>query len=51
VEKEIGKNYGKLLQLYGVHKTTIEARKKGLSVIRQPARDGNIKLILMGVGL
>lgn len=51
VEKEVGKNYGRLLQLYGVHKTTIEARKKGLSVLRQPARDGNIKIILMGVGI
>lgn len=48
VEKEVGANYGKLLQLYGVHKATIEARRKGLSVLRQPARDGNIKLILMG---
>jgi len=31
VEKEVGQGYGKLLQLYGVHKATIEARKKGLS--------------------
>jgi hypothetical protein len=30
VEKEVGQNYGKLLQLYGVHKATIEGRKKGL---------------------
>src|ERR1700752_4955109 len=30
VEKEVGEKYGKLLQLYGVHKATIEARKKGL---------------------
>jgi hypothetical protein len=29
VEKEVGKGYGKLLQLYGVHKATIEPRKKG----------------------
>ena len=34
VEKEVGQGYGKLLQLYGVHKATIEARKKGLSVLR-----------------
>jgi hypothetical protein len=27
VEKEVGQNYGKLLQLYGVHKATIEAKK------------------------
>jgi hypothetical protein len=30
VEKEVGQGYGKLLQFYGVHKATIEARKKGL---------------------
>jgi hypothetical protein len=35
VEKEVGQNYGKLLRLYGVHKATIEARKKGLSVLRR----------------
>ncbi len=29
VENEVGQGYGKLLQLYGVHKATIEARKKG----------------------
>ena len=29
VEKEVGEKYGKLLQLYGVHKATLEARKKG----------------------
>jgi len=49
VEKEVGKDYGKLLQLYGVHKTAIEARKKGLSVLRRPQPNGSIKLVLMGV--
>ena len=49
VEKEVGKGYGKLLQLYGVHKTTLEARKKGLSVLRRPQQNGSIKLVLMGV--
>lgn len=49
VEKEVGKDYGKLLQLYGVHKATIEARKKGLSVLRRQRQDGSIKLVLMGV--
>lgn len=49
VEKEVGQGYGKLLQLYGVHKASIEARKKGLSVMRRPNKqDGSIKLILMG---
>ena len=49
VEEEVGKDYGKLLQLYGVHKATIEARKKGLSVLRRPHQNGSIKLVLMGV--
>ncbi len=49
VEKEVGQNYGKLLQLYGVHKATIEARKKGLSVLRKQQGNGSIKLVLMGV--
>ena len=49
VEKEVGKDYGKLLQLYGVHKATIEARKKGLSVLRRHQPNGSIKLVLMGV--
>jgi len=48
VEKEVGSNYGKLLQLYGVYKATAEARKKGFSVLRQPQRNGSIKLVLLG---
>src|ERR1039457_1319340 len=49
VEKEVGKDYGKLLQLYGVHKASIEARKKGLSVLRRQQQNGAIKVVLMGV--
>jgi hypothetical protein len=49
VEKEVGKDYGRLLQLYGVHKATQEARKKGLSVQRNQQSNGNIKLVLLGV--
>ena len=48
VEKEVGKNYGKLMQPYGVHKVALEARKKGLSVLRRPQQNGSIKLVLMG---
>jgi hypothetical protein len=48
VEKEVGTGFGKLLQLYGVHKATMEARKKGLSVMRRAKQDGSIKLILLG---
>jgi len=49
VENEVGQGYGKLLQLYGVHKATLEARKKGLSVLRRQQQNGSIKLVLMGV--
>ena len=49
VEKEVGQNYSKLLQLYAVHKATREARKKGLSVVRKSQTDGSIKLTVMGV--
>jgi hypothetical protein len=51
VEKEVGKEYGKLIQLYGVHKASIEARKKGYSVLRQAKQDGSVKLVMMGVGI
>ena len=48
VEGEVGKDYSKLLQLYGVHKASLEAKKKGMSVLRRPQQDGSIKLILIG---
>ena len=51
VEKEVGSKYGKLLQLYGVHKAIAEARRKGLSVLRKAKADGSIKLTLMGAQL
>jgi len=34
VEKEVGPNYGRLLQLYGVHKTLREASRRGLRATR-----------------
>ncbi len=46
VEKEVGQGYGKLLQLYGVHKATMEARKKGHLVRRSQHKDGAIKLVI-----
>lgn len=49
VEKEVGAKYGKLLQLYGVHKSMIEARKKGHLVQRKPLQNGAIKLVIGGV--
>jgi hypothetical protein len=46
VAQEVGPNFGRLLQLYGVHKATLEARKKGMSVHRKPQPNGSIKLVL-----
>ena len=46
VEKEVGKDYGKLLQLYGIHKATLEARKKGYNALRKTLPNGSIKLTL-----
>jgi hypothetical protein len=49
VEKEVGAKFGRLLQLYGIHKTTIEARKRGHFVQRKAQKDGSIKLTIGGV--
>jgi len=49
VEKEVGSDYGRLLQLYAVHKTQIEARKRGRTCRRSQLKDGSIKLVLGGV--
>ena len=46
VEREVGQGFGKLLQLYGVHKATREARKKGHFVKRSAQQDGTIKLVI-----
>ena len=46
VEKEVGPNYGRLLQLYGVHKTLREATRKRLRVTRRQESDGSIRLTL-----
>jgi hypothetical protein len=49
VEQEVGANFGCLLQLYGVHKTISEARKRGQFVQRKAQQDGAIKLVIGGV--
>ena len=49
VEKEVGKDFGKLIQLYGVYKATTEARRKGHVVQRRAMADGSIKLCIGGV--
>ena len=48
-KQEVGKGYGKLLQLYAVHKAMKEARKKGHMVNRSQKQDGSIKLVIQGV--
>jgi hypothetical protein len=51
VEKEVGKNYGRLLQLYAVHKAVAEARKRGLKVQRSAHQNGAIELTIRGGAL
>jgi hypothetical protein len=43
VEKALGKNFGRLKQLYGVHKATMAARKAGYIVQRRQV-DGAVEL-------
>lgn len=47
VEKEVGKNYGKLLQAYGVNKSILEARRKGYQVQRTACKNGTIRVTVM----
>ena len=49
VEKEVGKNYGRLLQAYGVHKATREARRRGYTVRRRQLKNGAVKLTIGGL--
>ena len=46
VEAEVGPNYGRLLQLYGVHKTMREASRKRLRATRHQEIDGSIRITL-----
>ena len=48
VEKKWVKLF-KLLQLYGVHKATQEARRKGYSVKRRNLDNGTVKLNIGGI--
>ena len=49
VEREVGTNYGRLLQHYAVHKATAEARRRGHIVQRKLQKNGAIKLVIGGV--
>lgn len=50
VEKEVGPNFSKLVQLYAVHKATREARKRGHRVTRRREHNGAIRLVIGGGG-
>jgi len=49
VEKEVGPQFGRLRQLYAVHKASVEARRKGYTVQRRKLNNGSIKLTIGGV--
>ncbi len=51
VEQAVGKNYARLVQLYGVHKATIAAKQRGLQVKRIAKQDGGIRLAITGRAL
>lgn len=46
VEREVGKDFGRLRQLYAVHKTGKEARQRRFSIQRRPLADGGIQLLI-----
>lgn len=50
VEKEVGANFGRLVQLYAVHKASREARKRGHRVTRRRETNGAIRLVIQGGG-
>ncbi len=49
VENELGQGFGTLKQLYGIHKATAEARRKGLNVRRRQLPNGTVRLTLCRV--
>ena len=49
VEREVGKDFGKLLQLYGVYKAQTEARRKGFTTRRKTLKDGSIRITIGGL--
>lgn len=46
IQKAIGQNGEKLVQLYATHKATSDLRKKGMIVQRQVGANGSIKLVV-----
>jgi hypothetical protein len=51
VEKEVGQKFGRLIQSYGVWKTTMEASRKGYMVTRQGLKNGSVKVTITGGAL
>ena len=49
VEAELGPNLGRLRQLYAVHKTAAEAKRRGLRVRRRALADGSVRLAVIGM--
>lgn len=49
LQAAIGEKGQKFMQLYGVHKATLEARKRGYIVTRQSGQNGAIKLVVTGL--
>lgn len=49
VEREVGTGYGRVLQLYAVHKAHAEARRKGYTARRQTLKDGSIRVSIGGM--
>jgi hypothetical protein len=46
VEREVGPQFGRLRQLYGVHRTLREAQRLGLKARRSVLQDGTVRLAL-----
>jgi hypothetical protein len=44
----LGENGSHFMQLYGVHKATLEAKRLGYQVQRQTLKNGNIQLAVIG---
>ena len=51
VERQVGAGFGRLLQNYGIAKTTLEARQRGLRVTSHLEESGSVLLILEGGSL
>ena len=49
VEREVGPRFGRLRQLYGVHRTLREAQRLGLKARRSLLQDGTVRLALCRV--